>query len=656
MKIIKAGILTLFLALSISAIANVHLPKLFSDGMVLQRNQKIRLWGWAGASKEITVKFKQQVKKVFAGVSGKWQMQLNAEPAGGPFQLLIKEENTITINNVLVGDIWVCSGQSNMEFPLALSMNGKEEIQKANYQFIRQFNVPKTVSLQPENDFKNGEWKDVNPKTAGNLTAAGYFFAKELYNKLKIPIGIISANVGGTIIETWISRTAFEQSSTFNKMIKNVPTATVETLETRRLNKLIKKIDSFQGKLPSENEVTEWKQTSFNDAGWKTMDIPGLWETKGWPELDGVVWFRKEIFIDSIASEKSALLHLGSIDESDETYINGMKVGETKDDPVTERVYTIPAGILKGGKNVIAVRIEDKGGGGGFGNSPEKLTINFGDRGITLAGKWHYQIEAVTKGGIAIYPDNYPTLLYNAMIHPLTQSNIKGVIWYQGESNTMRAYQYREAFPLLIKDWRKKWQQGNFPFLFVQLPNFGTDNSTNKNESSWAELRESQASALSLPNTGMAVTIDIGEGENLHPKNKEVVGQRLAAIALNKVYGKDVAYSAPVYNAYKIEGSKIIISFKHTGTGFLVHDAKHLIKGFTIAGADKIFYNAEALIKGNTIVVYNNNINKPASVRYAWADNPKDADLFGKNGFPVAPFRTDAWDAVTEGVLYQIGF
>jgi sialate O-acetylesterase len=655
MNIIKAGILPFFLALSISALANVHLPKLFSDGMVLQRNQKIRLWGWASAGKEITVKFKLQVKKVIADRTGKWQMQLDPEPAGGPFRLLIKEENTITINNVLVGDIWVCSGQSNMEFPLALSMNAKEEIQKADYQFIRQFNVPKKVSLQPENDFKGGEWKEVNPKTAGNLTAVGYFFARELYNKLKIPIGIISANVGGTIIETWISRTAFEQSSAFNKMINSVPTASVEALENQRLNKLIQKVDSFQGKLPLENEAIGWKQTSFDDAGWKTMNIPGLWETKGWPELDGIVWFRKEIFIDSVASEKSASLHLGSIDESDKTYINGIKVGETKDDPVTERTYTIPAKLLRKGRNVIAVRIEDKGGGGGFGDSPEKLTIDLGDSAMGLAGNWHYQIESVTKGGVAIYPDNYPTLLYNAMIHPLTQSNIKGVIWYQGESNTVRASQYRKAFSLMINDWRKKWGQGNFPFLFVQLPNFGTDNSTNKNESTWAELRESQASALSLPNTGMAVTIDIGDSKNLHPKNKQEVGRRLAVIALNKVYGKAVEYSAPVYNYYKIKGNKIIISFKKAGAGFLVKDSSQIIKGFAMAGPDKIFFNADASIKGTTIVVSNNNINKPASVRYAWADNPKDANLFGKNGLPVAPFRTDSWDTITKGVSYQIG-
>lgn len=656
MNIIKAIILPFFLAISISASADVHLPKLFSDGMVLQRNQKIGLWGWAAAGKEVTVKFKQQVKKVTADPAGKWQLQLDAEPAGGPFQLLVKEENTITINNVLVGDIWVCSGQSNMEFPLALSMNAKEEIQKAGYPFIRQFNVPKTVSLQPENNFKRGEWKEVNPQTSANLTAVGYFFVKELYSKLKIPIGIISANVGGTIIETWISRSAFEQSSAFSKMIKKVPTAKVESLENQRMNKLLQRVDSFQGKLPTANEVTEWKELSFNDEGWKTMNIPGLWETKGWPELNGVVWFRKEIFIDSIISEKSASLHLGSVDESDETYVNGIKVGETKDDPVTERKYSIPAGLLKYGKNVIAVRIEDKGGGGGFGDNLGKLIVDFSDSALSLVGNWRYQIESVTKGGISIYPDNYPTLLYNAMINPLTKSNIKGVIWYQGESNTMRAFQYRTAFSLLINDWRKKWQQGNFPFLFVQLPNFGTDNSTNKNESTWAELRESQAGALSLPNTGMAVTIDIGEGENLHPKNKEGVGQRLAAIALNKVYGKDVEYSAPVYNAYKAEGNKIIISFKHTGAGFLMQDTNHLIKGFRIAGVDRIFYNANAYTKENIIVVYNNNVSKPVSVRYAWADNPKDVNLFGKNGFPVAPFRTDAWDVVTKDVLYQIGF
>ena len=655
MNKIKIRLLLLLLALSTSVLANVHLPKLFSDGMVLQRNQRIRIWGYADTGEKITVKLKKQIKITLADHLGKWKILLNPEPAGGPFQLQVTGKNTITINNVLIGDIWVCSGQSNMEFPLSLSSNAAEEIKKADYPFIRQFNVPKIVSLQPENDFKGGEWKEVNPGNVGNLTAVGYFFAKELYNKLKIPIGIISSNVGGTIIETWIGRNAFMQSNAFNKMIKEVPTATVEELEKERLDKLISEVDSSQGSLPSANEVIAWKELSYNDADWKTENVPGLWETKGWPKLDGVVWFRKEIFIDSIDSKKNALLNLGSIDESDTTYVNGIKVGGTKNDPVTERVYKIPAGILKSGKNVIAVRIEDKGGGGGFWSSPQKLNILIGTSVLPLAGDWHYKIESVRASGVAIYPDDYPTLLFNAMIHPLTLSNIKGVIWYQGESNTMRAYQYRTTFPLMINEWRSEWQQGNFPFLFVQLPNFGSDNSLNKNESDWAVMRESQAMALSLPNTGMAVTYDIGEAQNLHPKNKQEVGRRLAVIALHKVYGKNIEYSAPVYHSYKTEGNKIIISFKNVGAGFMQEDTQPVLKGFAIAGKDKIFYDATAYIKGNTIVVYNN-INKPASVRYAWADNPDGANLYGKNGFPVAPFRTDVWDSFTKGVVYQIGF
>ncbi|MEO8852178.1 MAG: sialate O-acetylesterase [Ginsengibacter sp.] len=656
MNIIKTQFLLILLFVSTAAIANVHLPKLFSDGMVLQRNQKILLWGWADAGKRIRVIFKKQIKTAITDKTGKWKVYLNPEPAGGPYQLKVTGENTVTINNILIGDVWVCSGQSNMEFPLALSLNAKEEIKNANYPFIRQFNVPKVSSLQPENDFKGGEWKEINPQNVGNLTAVGYFFARDLYNKLKIPIGIISSNVGGTIIETWISRNAFMQSKVFNKMIKAVPTATVEELEKERLDKLIREVDSAQGNLPSANEVTAWKELSYNDADWKTVNVPGLWETKGWPKLDGFVWFRKEIFIDSSGLKESALLNLGSIDESDETYVNGIKVGEMKDDAVSDRLYKIPCGILKNGSNLIAVRIGDKGGVGGFGGPKEKMNLAVGKKIIPLAGDWRYKIESVRSSGVAIYPDDYPTLLFNAMIHPLTQSTIKGVIWYQGESNTPRAWQYRTAFPLMIKDWRKEWGQGNFPFLFVQLPNFGDDNSINKNESAWAVMRESQAMALSLPNTGMAVTYDIGEGENLHPKNKQQVGKRLAEIALNKVYGENVEYTAPVYNSYKIAGNKIIISFTHLGAGFLVKDSQQILKGFTIAGADRNFLVANANVKGNEIVVFNKNLNHPVSVRYAWADDPKDADLFGKNGFPVAPFRTDSWDTITKDVEYQIGF
>jgi sialate O-acetylesterase len=656
MSFIKSKILLILLFFSTAATANIRLPKLFSDGMVLQRNQKIALAGWADAGEKIKVNFKKQIKTVITDKDGKWKVYLNPEPAGGPFQLKVTGENTVTINNILIGDVWVCSGQSNMEFPLAMSMNAKEEIKKADYPYIRQFNVPKIGSLQPENDFKGGEWRSINPQNVGNLTAVGYFFARDLYNKLKIPIGIISANVGGTIIETWISRNAFMQSKAFNKMIKEVPAATVEELEKERLDQLISEVDSAQGKLPSANEVAAWKELSFNDADWKTVNVPGLWETKGWPKLDGVVWFRKEIVIDSANSKESALLHLGSIDESDKTFVNGVKVGETTNDAVTERVYKIPAGILKTGTNLISVRIEDKGGGGGFSGPTEKMDIAVGKRIIAIAGDWRYKIESVRASGVAIYPDDYPTLLFNAMIHPLIQSTIKGVIWYQGESNAPRAWQYRTAFPLLIRDWRKEWGQGNFPFLFVQLPNFGDDNSINKNESSWAVMRESQAMALSLPNTGMAVTYDIGEGENLHPTNKQEVGKRLADIALNKVYGKEVEYTAPVYKSYKIAGNKIIISFTHLGTGFLIKDSQHILKGFTVAGADKKFMFANARIKGNEIVVFNKKENHPVSVRYAWADDPRDADMFGKNGFPVPPFRTDSWNTITGDVEYQIGF
>lgn len=633
----------------------IKLPKIFGNSMVLQRDQKIPVWGWASPGQQIIVQLKDQQQKIKADAFGKWLLYLKPEHAGGPFKLIVSgTKEKIVIDNVLIGDVWICSGQSNMAFTVKRSKNAEEEIKSADNNFIRQFYVQQSVSLQPEQDVKGGEWKICTPENAGNFTAVGYFFARELFADLKVPIGIINSSVGGTHIETWISKNAYQQDNYFRDMIAKVPSVTVDQLLQQRAEELSNKIDSAQGGLPALNEKNEWVNVSYDDSKWQQMDQAGMWESKGWQRLDGKVWFRKIINVDASDINKKGVLELGTIDDTDESYINSIKIGATKNKPAQERIYNIEPGILKPGKNIIAVSVEDVGGGGGFGSGAEKIKLTLENKVIPLAAKWKYKIESFSTSGFNVNANIYPSLLFNAMINPLMPFGIKGVIWYQGESNAGRAYEYRKTFPMLIKDWRKGWRQGNFPFLFVQLPNFIAQPEDIQRGSTWAELREAQAMALTVPETGMAVTIDIGEPKDIHPTNKQEVARRLAKIALGKVYKKKLEYTGPVFKSMRTEGSHVILSFDHVDNGFLFTEPGTYINGFTIAGADKIFYHAKAYFNGKSVVVSHERVNKPLAVRYAWADNPDALNFFNKKGYPAMPFRTDTWNGITINRYYQI--
>lgn len=647
MKRISYHIVILFLALlSFSVQATIRLPKILSDNMIIQRNKPITFWGWADANEKITVQFKQQTKSVKADKSGKWMVTLAAEAAGGPFQIVFKGKNTITLSDVLIGEVWVCSGQSNMEWPLASANNAENEIKNASYPQIRQFLVEKSVSLKPEDDVKGGSWKICTPENAGEFTAVGYFFARELYAQLNIPIGLVNTSWGGTHSETWTSREAFEQSTEFKSMINSMPRLDLEALAKKRNNVLIDKLKAMNITLPSSGSE-QWKSASYDDSQWNTMTVPGVWEQQKLEDLDGVLWFRKSVTIAAADAGKEATLELAMIDDIDETYVNGQPVGTTKKYN-DKRRYTLPASVLKEGINVIAVRITDTGGGGGiYGDAKEMKLTTASGAVISLAGDWRYTIESVSEGTTSVGPNSYPTLLYNAMLYPITNFAIEGVIWYQGESNAGRAYQYRTAFPLMIQDWRKQWKQGDFPFYFVQLASFNSANGTSEHGSTWGELREAQTMTLSLPNTGMAVTTDIGDPTDIHPRNKQDVGKRLAAIALNKVHGKNNVYSGPVYQSMKVEGNKIRISFTQTGSGLMVKDKYGYLKGFEIAGADQKFHYAKAWIEGNEVVVASDEVTAPVATRYGWADNAEEDNLFNKEGFPASPFRTDVWKGIT---------
>jgi sialate O-acetylesterase len=655
-KVYQLLLLVILLQWNSIAIANIRLPKFFSDNVVLQREHTIPVWGWADAKEKITVQLNKQTKTITTGKDGKWRIDLAAEAAGGPYILIIKGKNTITINNVLIGDVWVCSGQSNMEMPIGswgFINNFKEEIAAANYPNIRQFLVPKQTAVQPQTELSDGDWKICNPENAAMFSAVAYFFGRELNKELNIPVGLINTTWGGTQVESWTSRQAFENSDEFNTMISGMQNVNIDELIKIKKENTKKKIEQLQGAaVPDKTEIATWKNKDFDDAGWSSLTIPGLWEQQGLEDIDGFIWFRKTIDISAEEAGKAATLELAMIDDNDETFLNGEKIGSTTGYNV-KRNYTIPAGVLKQGRNTIAVRVEDTGGGGGIYGDATDIKISIGSNEKSLAGNWKVRIEAVTTASSGIGPNSYPTLLYNAMIHPLLPYAIKGAIWYQGEANAGRAYQYRKAFPLMINDWRNQWKQGDFPFYFVQLATFNSNNGNSEKGSDWAELREAQALTLSLPNTGMAVTTDIGDAKDIHPKNKQDVGKRLAAIALNKTYGKNIVAGGPVYQSFKTEGNKIIVSFTNVGGGLMAKDKYGYLKGFEIAGADQRFHYAIAHIEGDNVVVSSNEVPNPVAVRFGWADDAGDNNLYNKEGFPAPPFRTDNWKGITEKVKFS---
>lgn len=633
--------------------AQVKLPRIFGDNMVLQRGKPIAVWGWANPKEKITVTFHAQTKKVTADKNGKWKVSLDAEKAGGPYELAVTGKNKLIFKNVLVGEVWICSGQSNMEWPLRATDQAEQEIAQANYPNIRHIKIPNTVAATPNDDIPSGDWKVCNPQTAGDFTAVGYYFAKKLAGEVNVPVGLINTSWGGTHVETWTSREAFEGSDEFKAMIASMPAGNVEVLNQKRKDELSARVKAVQQNLnePSR-EIEQWKSPGYNDSHWSEMKVPGLWETQSLADVDGVIWFRRTFTLTADEAGAAAQLELAMIDDSDETYINGVKVGGLQAQYNVARVYSVPPALLKAGTNVIAVRITDTGGGGGIYGSPENVKLTLSNRVIALAGNWKFRIEKLASMG-GVGPNDYPTLLFNSMINPLIPYTLQGAIWYQGESNASRAFQYRKAFPLMITDWRKRWGLGDFPFYFVQLASFNNNNGNSNGGSAWAELREAQSLTLVLPQTGMAVTTDIGDSKDIHPRNKRDVGNRLAFIALNNVYGKPIVYRGPTYKSFSVQGTQATVEFSNSGKQLTTPDKYGYLRGFEIAGEDKKFFPARAFIQGDKVVVSSDHVSKPVSVRYCWMDDAMEANLFNDAGLPAEPFRTDTWLSVTDGVKFE---
>ncbi|SEW23557.1 sialate O-acetylesterase [Chryseobacterium wanjuense] len=629
-------ILILFVgSLCISFIeAKITLPALVSDGMVLQRNQKLNVWGKADAGEKVEVKFLNKNYKTIADPTGNWKITLPEQKAGGPYTMTINE---ITLKDILIGDVWLASGQSNMELPMRrLTPLYADEIKNANNQNIRFFTVPQKYNFKsPQTELDGGKWEATNPQTILNFSGVAYFFAKELSQKNKVAIGIIHASLGGSPIQAWMDENS----------LKKYPEYLDEAKKWQN-DELIKSTESTEQAM-SKAWYTElnqsdiglnqyWENFDLNDSDWKTMQIPGSWEDKE-GSFEGSVWFRKEINLTKNQAGKAAFLNLGRIKDADVTYINGTKVGNvTYEYP--PRWYDIPAGVLKEGKNIIAVRITNGSGKGQFiADKPYYLEIE-GNK-IDLKTEWKYKIgakmEKMAPGQTFIRWK--PTGLYNAMINPLINYNIKGAIWYQGESNTGKPKEYGDLLTTMILDWRNKWNQKDMPFFTVQLANF-MEPKTQPVESNWAELRDQQRQvSLSVPNTGLAVIIDLGEWNDIHPLNKKSVGDRLALQALKVADKKNIIADGPMYQSMKVEGNKIILSFKN-GTDDFAPVSE--LKGFAIKGQDGKYEWAKAKIEGNRVIVWNDTVSSPVSVRYDWADNP-DGNLKNKAGLPASPFTTE---------------
>jgi sialate O-acetylesterase len=631
--------------------ADVKLPAIFSDNMVLQQKSAVAVWGQADVGEKIEVlgSWMKSPATTKTDKKGKWQIEIKTPKAGGPYTLTVKGNNTITLQNVLVGEVWICSGQSNIELPVKAVDNAEHEIQTADFPAIRLFTVKHTSSLTPEQDCV-GQWKVCTPETIDTFSAVGYLFGREIHQKLNVPVGLISTNWGGTPAEAWASEKALKPFKDYDSIIKrmqNPPSVSEETLAQNE--KVIAKWEEEIAQIdPGTKE--NWQNPKMDVSDWKEMELPRPWSRTELEKIDGIVWFRRVTMLPPSWARADMELYLGPIDDADTTWVNGVKIGSTTAYD-QERKYIIPQSALRVGPNVIAVRVFDNYLEGGFTGTEDQMRIGPVGTDIktcaTIAGSWKYKVSLADKPLPALpkvsgdrFNKNAPTTLYNGMIAPLIPFRIAGAIWYQGESNVERPAEYAKLFPAMIADWRKQWDIGDFPFYWVQIAPYQY---SNPQASESAYLREAQMKSLkTVKNGGIAVTMDIGAKDNIHPTDKQNVGKRLALWALAKTYKqKDIACSGPIYKSMRVEGLKIRLYFDYTHGGLSATDG-HLTD-FVIAGADKKFVPAEAVIDGDTVVVSSPQVQKPVAVRYAWS-NWARGSLFNKEKLPASSFRTDEWD------------
>ena len=617
--------------------------------MVLQRDEQIVFSGNCSPNQAVQLRFNEKNFQSTSDESGKWSLILPPHLAGGPFDLVFSSGNEkIELTNVLFGDVWIASGQSNMNMPMAgwgRVANYEDEIANARYPEIRLLTIPLTLAESPRNSVITDGWQTCTPENIGGFSATAYFFARELAIRTGIPIGVIHVSKGGTPIEAWMCSEALQDYDYLQEKIEFIANGSPEKFKQinddyRRERKLwyshTKDID------PGFSENVKWFSNDYDFSSWRKVYTPQVWENVI-GNFDGIVWYKKIVNLPKSWEGADLTLDLGPVQDYDITYFNGTQVGEQlKRDNLS--VYSVPKNLVKAGKNVITVRVLDMYGNGGLWGRFDNFEIRKDElHRILLKGEWHLK-PALKLGELDRKPpqspklDRYPTVLFNGMISPLLETKAAGVIWYQGESNSGKAFEYRETFKRMITHWRGHFNNPSMPFFFVQLASYKTRELSPDPYAAWGVLRESQAEALELPNTGMATAIDIGDDTDVHPKNKQEVGRRLALCALNSVYGFNVESTGPLFREMKTEGNKIRLYFDHA-EGLQTTD-RLPPREFIISDNDGKFFIAETAIEKSTILVWSDEVKQPKAVRYAWQYNP-DVNLINSAGLPALPFRTD---------------
>jgi sialate O-acetylesterase len=617
---------------------------IFGDNMVLQRDKPDTVWGWADPGQSVKVEIAEKSASAVAGPDRRWQVKIQPPAVGGPYTLTVTGSQTIELHNVMVGDVWLCSGQSNMQFALQQALNGPEDVKAANNPDIRYFTVSQHAAYHHA-DVPGGSWKVVSPDTAGRVSAVAYYFARRVQHELHIPIGLVIAAVGGTPAESWTSAAALRKLGDFDVPLAELQRVTA-TGGPEYGNYVMHWYDAYD-----TGTKEKWFAPDFDSSSWKAVHVPGGFADLGVPDTPAVVWFRKEIELPDPVPPGRNMVLLGIIEKMDTVYVNGREVGGSAcvENP---RAYFVPQGVLKPGKNTIVIRVFKTQPNGGFMSKAEDLHLVLADKtDISLAGKWQAKVgvDARPPHPLPIGYQNWPVMpsvLYEGMVAPLVPLSVAGTIWYQGEENSVRGYEYRKVLPAMIADWRSAFGQGNFPFYIVSLPAYKQRSAAPTNDA-WAETRESQAiTVATVPNTCLAITIDTGDADNIHPNEKAPIGDRLARCALANSYGKKILFQGPTLRSVDRRSGSIVLHFSHADGGLIAKGGK--LAEFSIAGEDRKWVWADAHIEGDTIVVSSPSVPNPKEVRYAWQSNPM-ATLFNGEGLPAAPFRTDRWPGITEG-------
>ena len=638
-------------------LAALFLSPLFSDHMVLQQDRANSLWGKDEPRQVVRLSVEGAASKpalveVIAGADGSWKLQCPKLPAGGPYRLRLQGSTEQVIEDVLVGEVWIASGQSNMEFKLPLSEGGAEEIAKTSDSQLRMFTVAKNTASAPI-DSLSGSWQASTPDNMPGFSAVAYHFARELRQQLRVPVGILHSSWGGTRVEAWTSREALRSVMEVDAELAALAEAEKDLPRIRQeFGRKVAEWESthFPSDTGNVGESKGWARGDFDDAAWQSIKLPSFLQSVG-PKINGCFWFRRSVELPASWAGRDLELSLGAVDDYDTTYFNGIVVGGLQRGTamayMTPRNYRIPGSLVKAGRNAIAVRVFDQFGDGGFAGPASALQVRLLEKGesLPLEGAWRYAIEReipLVSGAVyatapvppsILSPQNNPAYLYNAMIAPLVGYGIRGAIWYQGEANVGVADKYQARFTAMIRDWRAHWGQGDIPFLFVQLANF-------KESPSWPHLREAQAQTLVEPATGMAVTIDIGNPADIHPRNKREVGRRLSLLARSIAYGQEnLDCSSPSLKRIEIADGLVRVFWTH-GSGLRIRKPMTQVTGFELAGPDGAYHAAEARIDGETVILKSPLVPEPRTVRYAWADSP-ESSLENASGLPAAPFRSD---------------